>query len=595
MPTLNRLISEMHRRSLWQVLTIYIGASWACFELIDTVTDRLGLPHWLPGLAIVLFLLALPVVLATAFVRESGDSTETAGPLAQREADVAKPTTGPAYPSLSFAARRRRLTWRNAGLGFLVALAAWGVIATGWYAAYGRAPTAAEQRKSVAVLPFANMSTDPANEYFSDGITDDIITDLSRISGLKVISRTSTMKYKNTEKSLREIGAELGVAAILEGGVQRVGERVRVNAQLIDAEKDEHLWAEQYDRQLTDVFAIQSEITRNIVDALHATLTGGERQRLERRPTADLDAYDLYMQGRFLWNRRTNQAMRRAAILFEQAIELDSLYAIAYAGLADVYATLYSWDTLPWEVAIPRAEQALERALELDPMLGEARATLANILETRRDWIRAENEFVRALELAPGYATAHHWYALMLAKLGRFEEALAEIRLAAELDPLSRVISTNIGWLHYFRRDYQAAVEQLELTLVNEPNFTYAHTVLGEAYAGLGMYAEAIRALERSVELEPWPNSRVRLAAVYAQAGRMAEALRLVDENPQADPTRIALVYVAAENGERAFELLERAFEERSPFLNELRVEPRYDPIRSDARFREMLRRLDLE
>ena len=594
MSSLKWLISELHRRSLWQVLMIYVGAAWACFELIDTVTDRLGLPAWLPGLAIVLFLLALPVVVATAFVRESDDVAEGGGTPLHGMIE-ATPKPGVVYPQLAFNSRRRILTWRNAGLGFLIALAVWGVVATGWYAAYGRAPIATEERKSIAVLPFANMSADPANEYFSDGITDDIITHLSRIAGLKVISRTSSTKYKNTEKSLREIGAELGVAAILEGGVQQVGERVRINAQLIDAEKDEHLWAKQYDRELTDVFAIQSEITRSIVGALHSTLTGAEREQLERQPAVDLGAYDLYMQGRFLWNQRTNQDMRRAIVLFEQAIERDSLYAAAYAGLADAYTTLYSWDTAPWEGTIPRAEQALERALELDPMLGEARATLANVLETRRYWIRAENEFVRALELAPGYATAHHWYALMLAKLGRFEEALAEIRVAAELDPLSRMIRTNIGWVHYLARDYPAAIAQLEATLASEPNFAYAHTLLGEAYAGLGMYPEAIAALERSVELEPWPNSQVRLAAVYARAGQTAEALRLVEENPGADATRTALVYVAAGDNERAFEALERAFETRSPFLNELRVEPRYEPIRSDARFGELLRRLDLE
>jgi tetratricopeptide (TPR) repeat protein len=403
------------------------------------------------------------------------------------------------------------------------------------------------------------------------------------------------MRYKSTAKSLREIGAELGVAVILEGGVQQVGERVRINAQLIDARSDEHLWAEQYDRELTDVFAIQSDIARRIVEALHSTLTGSELEQLERQPAVDLEAYDLYMQGRFLWNLRTNQDLRRAITLFEQAIERDSLYAAAYAGLADAYTTLYSWNTAPWEGTIPRAEQALERALELDPLLGEARVTLANVLETRRDWVRAENEFVRALELAPGYATAHHWYALMLAKLGRFEEALAEIRAAAELDPLSRIIRTNTGWIHYLARDYPAAIEQLDETLTSEPNFAYAHTLLGEAYAELGMFPEAIAALSRSVELEPWPNSQVRLAIAYARAGQTAEAVRLVDENPLADATRVALVYVALGETELAFESLDRAFETRSPFLNELRVEPGYDPIRSDARFGEMLRRLNLE
>jgi TolB-like protein/tetratricopeptide (TPR) repeat protein len=591
--SLKRLIAEIHRRSLWQVLMIYVGAAWACFELIDAVTDRLGLPAWLPGLAIVLFLLALPIVLATAFVRDDG-ALAVEGATAPKRVEASEPRGDASYARRA-TVRRRAITWRNAGLGFVVALAVWGVVATGWWVAYGRAPVAAE-RKSVAVLPFTNMSADPANEYFSDGMTDDIITHLSSIADLKVISRTSTMKYKNTEKSLREIGAELGVAAILEGGVQRTGDRVRINAQLIDAEKDEHLWADQYDRELTDVFAIQTDIARQIVEALHSTLTSAEREQLERQATANLDAYDVYMQGRFLWNRRTNPDMQRAILLFEQAIALDSFYAAAYAGLADTYATLYSWDVLPWEAAIPPAEQALQRALELDPLLGEARATLANVLELRRDWIPAENEFVRALDLAPGYATAHHWYALMLAKLGRFDEALAEIRVAAELDPLSRIISTNIGWIHYLARDYQAAIDQFEATLASEPNFAYAHTLLGEAYAQLGRYPEAIASMRRSFELEPWPNTQVRLASVYAKSGETTQAPQVVEEQKGiADPMLIAQLFVATGEHERAFEWLQRAVDQRSPFLNELRVEPRYDPIRSDSRFADLLRKLDLE
>ncbi|UCC73831.1 MAG: tetratricopeptide repeat protein [Gemmatimonadota bacterium] len=590
MSRLKWLVLEVHRRSLWQVLLIYVGGAWACYELIDTISNRFALPDWLPALVVVLFLLGLPFVAATAFVRE-----EVAPRVART--DVTPATEAEAAVARQAARRRRRsLTARNAGLSFMSALAVWGVVVTGWLVLGGGAGASATESKSVAVLPFANMSGDPANEYFADGITDDVITHLSKVADLKVTSRTSSMRYKGTQESVREIASELGVASILEGGVQRVADRIRINAQLIDAQTDEHLWAEQYDRALIDIFAIQSDIAQQIVTALEATLTGSEEEQIARWPTDNLEAYDLYVQARFLWNRRTAQDLQRAIGLFEEVIALDSLYAAAYAGLADTYATLYSWDLMPWEEAIPAAERALQRALELDPLLGPARATLANVLETQRDWVAADSEFVRALDLAPGYATAHHWYALMLAKLGRFEEALAEVRRAAELDPLSRIISTNIGWLHYLARDYDAAIEQLETVVAGEPTFAYPWALLGEAYAAAGRYPEAIAAMRRSVELEGWPNTQLRLAYIYERAGQSAEAARLLDEHrANGDPIFVALVFVAAGDSERAVESLDQALDQQSPFLNELKVEPRYDPIRSDPRFEELLRRLRLE
>jgi TolB-like protein/Flp pilus assembly protein TadD len=590
MGRLRQIILEIHRRSLWQVLLIYVGGSWACYELIDTISSRFALPEWLPALVVVLFLLGLPFVAATAFVREEASpavARAEATPPTRVEADVARR-----------AARRRHrfLTARSAGLSFLSALAVWGVVATGWIFLGGGAGAPATGAKSVAVLPFANLSGDPDNEYFADGITDDVITHLSKVADLKVTSRTSSMRYKDTSQGLREIASQLGVATILEAGVQRVGDRIRVNAQLIDAATDEHLWAEQYDRAIIDIFAIQTDIAQQIVAALEATLTGAEEERIARRPTDNLEAYDLYVQARFLWNRRTSQDLQRAIGLFEEAIALDSSYAYAYVGLADTYSTLYSWNWMSWEAAIPAADSALQRSLELDPALGEAHAARANILEAQRSWVRADSGFVRALELAPGYATAHHWYALMLAKLGRFEEAQTEIRRAAELDPLSRMISTNVGWVHHLARDYEAAIDQLETVVAGEPTFAYPWALLGEAYAEAGRYSEAIATAQRSVELEPWPNIRLRLAYVYERAGQSAEAARIVGElQGIGDPTRYALWYVAAGDTELAFESLEQAFDVQSPFLNELKVEPGYDPVRSDPRFGELLGRLELE
>jgi serine/threonine-protein kinase len=450
---------------------------------------------------------------------------------------------------------------------------------------------------SIAVLPFTNRGGNEDITPFVDGIHDDILTQLSKIGDLKVISRTSVMRYRDTEKSAANIAEELRVATLLEGGVQRAGDRVRVNVQLIDARTDDHRWAETYDQELTaaNVFAIQTDLARQIARALHATLSPVVSERLERRPTESLEAYDLYAEGRYLWNQRTAEGMFRSIELFQQAIGLDSAYALAHAGLADSYTTLFSWGFILWDDAFPQIDAALNRALELDPLLGQARATRAIFLENQRLWGEAEREFVRALELSPGYATAHHWHALLLAMIGRFDEALSEIRRAAELDPLSPIISTNVGWLHSLSRDYETAVEQLTRTVQREPDFYYAHLLLGDALAELGRYPEAIAASSRGTEMAPLPNVELWLARVYARAGQREEALRIVEERSLGDPTRIALVYVALGETEQAFQLLERAFDTGSPFLDEMKVEPRYDPLRSDPRFDEMLRRLGLQ
>jgi serine/threonine-protein kinase len=450
---------------------------------------------------------------------------------------------------------------------------------------------------SIAVLPFANRGGGEETAPFVDGVHDDILTQLSKIGELKVISRTSVMKYRETDQNAADIGDELGVATLLEGGVQRSGDRVRVTVQLIDVRTDDHLWAETYDEELTaaNVFAIQTDLARQIAGALQATLSPEVNARLASRPTESLEAYDLYAAGRYQWNQRSVEGMSRSIELFQQAIAIDSAYALAYAGLADAYTTLFSWGFTLWEDTAPQIDAALGQALALDPLLGEAHATRGTFLQNQRAWTEAEREFVRALELSPGYGTAHHWYALHLAKLGRFEQALSEIRRAAELDPLSSIISTNVGWLHYLARDYEASVVQLQRTIDRDPDFYYAHLLLGNTYAEQGRIEEALAASRRGTELARLPGVDLWLTRVYALAGRDEEALQMVDERPFGDPTRIALVFLALGEIDRTIELLEQAFETRSPFLNELSVDPRYDPIRSDPRFEAMVRRLGLE
>jgi TolB-like protein len=340
----------------------------------------------------------------------------------------------------------------------------------------------AEAVKSIAVLPFANLSAEPESEYFSDGITFDIINNLAKISDLKVISRTSIMRYKTTDKPLRRIGEELGVAAIVEGEVQRVGDRVRIGAQLVDARTDEHLWAEQYDRELLDVFAIQSDVAHRVADALKATLTAAEKERIERRPTDDSEAYNLYLKGRYFFDRR-GEGLLKGLEYFQQALEIDPDYALAHAGVADCYALLGFYGNLPAGEAWPRAKAAALRALEIDEGLAEAHCSLG-FAGLYHDWdpLAAEKHLQRAIEVNPGYAPAHYWYACVFTALGRSEDALSKNRRALEVDPLSIFANAHYGWIMVTAaRQYERGREQLKRTLELDPNLAVAHWLLGQA------------------------------------------------------------------------------------------------------------------
>lgn len=602
---MKKLIHQIHRRSLWQVLVIYITASWVVLEVTDVLASNFGLPEWFPAFALGLLLLGLPIVLATAFVQEGGptgvregsaEPTSTVG----SEADLAR------IASEAAAGSARIFTWRNAIGGGVLALALWGIFATGWILlrpGHGPGePVAAgneEFSASVAVLPFANRSSDPENVYFVDGIHDDILTHLAKLEDLKLISRTSVMRYRDTDKSIREIGEELGVATVLEGGVQRSGTRVRVTVQLIDAASDDHLWAESYDEELTaaNVFAIQSDVARQIARALQATLTPEVGARMGQRPTESLEAYDLYVQGRFLLNTRQYENMHASVDRFREAIVLDPAYASAYVGIADAHLVMWSWDIIPFEDAEPEIRASLETALEIDPRLGEAHIARALYLShMSRRWDEADREYRQGLELVPGYANAHHWYALYLIEVGRFDEARVEIRRAGELDPLSQIISTNTGWVEYFARDYEAAISQYRRALERDPDFQYTWVLLADAYSMSGRHEEAIAAARRSLEIDPNDgNYPMWLAFVLARAGQTEEARRLAkQEADTSDPTRVAMVYVALDEPEEAFAWLDRALAAESPFLVEMAVDPRWDPIREDPRFAEMVGSLGL-
>ncbi|HEY3204735.1 MAG TPA: protein kinase [Thermoanaerobaculia bacterium] len=453
---------------------------------------------------------------------------------------------------------------------------------------------------SLAVLPLANLTADSGEDYFVDGMTEALIADLAKIEALRVISRTSVMRYKGTRKPLPEIARELNVDAVVEGSVLRSGDRVRITAQLIDAPTDRHLWAESYERGMRDVLTLQSEIARAIAGEIRIKITPQERTRLAGSRPLDPEAHDLYLKGRYHWNKKTAEGFQKAREYFEGAIAKEPTYAAAYAGLADTYSGLGYYVLAPRE-AMPKARAAALKALELDDTLAEAHASLGNVRHNFDwDWTGAEKSFRRAIELNPGYATAHQWYSLHLGDLGRSEQALVEARRALELDPLSLIVNHNLGLQHCFARQFDQAIAQYEKTLEMDPNFAVTHWALGSAYGAKGMYPEAVAELERLRALTGrTPSVIAYLGNVRARSGERQEALRLLEEletisKQKEVSAELAILYAGLGDRDRAFACLEKAYAERSGAVPGLKVYPEFEPLRSDPRFADLLRRLGL-
>ncbi|MFQ5944808.1 MAG: adenylate/guanylate cyclase domain-containing protein [Anaerolineae bacterium] len=453
---------------------------------------------------------------------------------------------------------------------------------------------------SVAVLPFENMSPDPENEYFADGMTEEILAHLSKIRALKVAARTSAFRFKGKEVDLREVGRELGVRTVLEGSVRKHADRLRITAQLIDAADGFHLWSDQYDRNLDDVFEIQSEIAQRVAEALEIELLGDEKQAIDEAPTGSLEAYTLYLQGRFFWNKRTVADLERAIEQFEDAIALEPEYALAHTGMADAYVLLERYGGYAPSASLPIAKEAAARAVDLDSTLAEAHASLGlAAMYADWDWDGAERSLRQAIELNPSYPTAHHWLAWVLTALGRQEEAEAEIRLAQRLDPLSLIISANVGTILYFARRYDEADEQLQRTLELEPGFVVAHQWLGRVYEQTGRYEEAIAEHSKAIEaLGEDPESIASLGHAYAVAGRADDARPLLEQLDSLSKQRYvsaywpALVHTGLGDVPQALSWLERAVEERGDWMIFLGAEPMFDPLRREQRFRLLLQQL---
>jgi TolB-like protein/DNA-binding winged helix-turn-helix (wHTH) protein/Flp pilus assembly protein TadD len=481
--------------------------------------------------------------------------------------------------------------------GFLLALVS--VVLAGWlFRSRGQSPTI----RSLAVLPLENLSGDPSQEYFADGMTDQLIATLGQISALRVISRTSVMGYKGARKPLSQIARELNVDAVIEGSIVRSGGRVRITAQLIEAATDTHLWAQSYDGDLRDALALQSRVARAIADEIRVGVQPREQAALKNVTVVSPDAYEAYLKGRYFWNKRTADGLRRAREYFDDALARAPDYAPAHSGLADTYALLGDWQygLMIASEALPAAKAEAIKALALDNTLAEAHTSLGFLLSGFDwDWASAEKEFRRAIELNPGYATAHHWYAWHLSLMGRHNEAIAEMRKARSVDPLSLIINVDLAEILLIAHFHAESAQQSRKTIDLDPDFALAHNQLGEAYLQERKRDEAIREFQKAVQLSDGsPICTANLARAYASSGRSADAQQLLmvlmkrSSPAHSNATEIAMVYAALGEKAQAMSWLERGFTER--FNPGVLLRPGFDSLRADSGFRDLVNRVGL-
>jgi TolB-like protein/DNA-binding winged helix-turn-helix (wHTH) protein/Flp pilus assembly protein TadD len=456
--------------------------------------------------------------------------------------------------------------------------------------------------RSLAVLPLESLSSDASQDYFADGMTDQLISDLAQISALRVISRTSVMSYKHARKPLPQIARELNVDAVVEGSVLRSGDRVRITAQLIEASTDKHLWSQSYEGELRDTLSLQNAVAREIADQIQINLEPREQAALKSVQVVNPDAYESYLKGRFFWNKRTANGLKTALAYFNQSIAQDPKFARAYSGLSDTYALLGDWQyaVMSSKEAFPKAKDAAIHALALDSTLGEAHNSLAFCLEGFDwDFESAEKEFQRAIELNPGYATAHHWYAWHLGLLGRYDEAIAEMKKAQNLDPLSLIINSDLAELLLIAHSYDESMRQSRKTIEMDPNFALAHNQLGQAYLQQHKNEEAVAELQDAVQLSgSSPTCITNLARAYVASGKKREASDLLETlKKRATPSysysaEIAMIYASLGDKDQAMIWLAKGFDER--FNPGVLIRTGFDPLRSDPRFQDLLRRVGL-
>jgi TolB-like protein/thioredoxin-like negative regulator of GroEL len=484
----------------------------------------------------------------------------------------------------------------RSGLFLGIALLVLASAAAGYYFFFRDSPI-----ESIAVLPFEDIGAPPGTEYLGDGITESIINSVSQLPKVSVRSFSSVSRYRGKDLSPMKVGGELKVQAVLTGRMVHHGDEVSINTELIDVRHDRQIWGSQYTRKVADLLAVQGQISHEVADRLQMGLSGEDKKRMTQGATEDTEAYQLYLQGRYHWNKRTLEDMQQAIDFFGQAIMRDPKYALAYAGQADAYALLADFNVLPAKEVLPKVKSAADMAISLDASLAEAHASLAWALYHEWDWAGAEKEFKRALELNPGYAPGHSAYGDYLLALGRFDDALAEFNRAHELDPSSPVTNLALGMRFYYARDYPRAIEQCQQTSTAEPLFVPAHVCLGRPYEQKGSYPEAIAELQKALDLSGGDTNQVAaLGRAYAVSGQTKDALKTLTElntrsqQTYVQPAWVAVIHVAMGDTDQAFGWLEKAFADQSTSLVLLKVDPAFDPVRKDLRFVDLVKRVGL-
>ena len=587
--------AELKRRNVYKVAVAYAVVAWLLIQAASILLPTFEAPPWVMKVLVLVMVLGFPAALIFSWAFE----------------------ITPEGIKLESEIEPNKSIKRRTGRKIVAVTIALAVVAAGLFVyqlvrsdrrqgVEGGAPATPQSEglagarpsipeKSIAVLPFDNLSRDPDNAYFCEGVQDEILTRLAKVADLKVISRTSTQHFKSTPDNLPQIAKQLGVAHILEGSVQKAADQVRVNVQLINAMTDAHLWADTYDRKLTDIFAVETEIAKTIAEALQAKLTGLEKTSMAKTPTVNPEAYELYLKGRFFWNKRTGDDLRKSIEYLKQAIAKDPGYALAYAALADSYGLLrFYGGASPAESVVP-AEAAAKKALELDDSLAEAHASLGLIATEELEVNRGVNELERAIQLNPNYATAHHWLGLALATLRQSDRSVGELKRALELDPLSMIINADLSIIYLYAGRYDAAEAQARKTLEIDSRSFVAHYYLGAALQLTSRLKEAIPEFQKAVELNNDPYSIAMLAQAYARSGQTDEARKLLAhlnemaKSGEVPEYALALVYTSLGEKERAIEALEHGFAGGNksylfllpgdPFLDDLRGDPRFEAL----------------
>ena len=551
-----RFWHELKRRKVIQVIIVYASAAFVIIELVNNVFEPLRLPDWTPTMVMVILAIGFPLAIIFSWIFDISLKG-----IVKTESIVPDKETGEDY---SLSDNTSRL------------------------------------ENSIAVLPFRDMSPHKDQEYFCEGMAEELINALTKVGSLQVASRTSAFQFKGKGYDIGKIGKELNVYSVLEGSIRKAGNKLRITAQLINVSDGYHLWSEKYDRDMEDIFAIQDEISLAIVDNLKVKLLRGEKEKLVERHTENKEAYNLHLKGRYFWNRRSEVGFNKAFEFFQSAIEIDPLFALPYIGIADTYNIIGHFCFIPPTEAFEKARAAATKALEIDKNLSEAHASMAWIhTYYDRNWKLAEKEYKLSIDLNPEYASAHEWLALFLVGMGRFDEAITEINKAIELDPLSVMISSILGIVLYFSRRFEEAIEQFRKTLEMNPNFPFAHIWQGLSYLEIAAHDKALVSLMKSEALaKDMTYGLGILGMVYALADQNNKALEILEkmenlsETKYLSPLYKAFIFMGLGNKDKAFTYIDKAFIEREPFLFYLKTVPTFDSLRSDPRFTELLNKI---